>query len=71
VYTVVTAVLGLGLTASTALAVKRDASNAGLVQRALILVYVVWIVLLSVHLLRRSVLEPAVAARAGRAMIRG
>jgi len=51
VYTVVTGVVGLGLTAWTALSFQRDASITGLVQRCLILVYVAWIVLLSIHLL--------------------
>ncbi|MQA91224.1 MAG: DUF998 domain-containing protein [Gemmatimonas sp.] len=50
-YTILTAVAGLGLTIWTALAYQRDAPNTGLVQRALILVYLGWIVLLGIHLL--------------------
>jgi len=49
-YTVLTAVVGLALTIWTALAYQRDAANTGLVQRALILVYWSWIVLLGLHL---------------------
>jgi hypothetical protein len=49
-YTVLTAIVGLALTVWTALAFQRDAANTGLVQRALILVYWSWIVLLGVHL---------------------
>ncbi len=50
-YTLVTGVMGLALVAWTAISVQRDASIAGLVQRCLILVYVVWVILLSIHLL--------------------
>jgi hypothetical protein len=50
-YTVLTAIVGLALTIGTALAYQRDAANTGLVQRALILVYLSWIVLLGIHLL--------------------
>jgi hypothetical protein len=50
-YTVLTAVAGLALTISTAVAYQRDAARTGLVQRALILVYWSWIVLLGIHLL--------------------
>ena len=50
-YTILTAVAGLALTISTAIAWQKDAKNTGLVQRALILVYYAWIVLLGVHLL--------------------
>lgn len=49
-YTLLTAVVGLVLTISTALAYQRDYENTGLVQRALILVYWSWIVLLGLHL---------------------
>ena len=49
-YTVLTAIVGLALTVWTALAFQRDAANTGLVQRALILVYWSWIVLLGLHL---------------------
>lgn len=49
-YTVLTAVVGLVLTIGTALAYQRDAANTGLVQRALILVYWSWIVVLGLHL---------------------
>ena len=50
-YTVLTAVAGLALTISTAVAWQKDARNTGLIQRALILVYCSWIVLLGIHLL--------------------
>jgi hypothetical membrane protein len=50
-YTVLTAVAGLALTISTIVAWQKDARNTGLVQRALILVYCSWIVLLGIHLL--------------------
>lgn len=50
-YTVLTAIVGLALTIRTALAYWRDAVNTGLVQRALILVYWSWIVLLGIHLI--------------------
>ncbi len=50
-YTVLTAVAGLALTIGTAFAYQRDAAKTGLVQRALILVYWSWIVLLGIHLL--------------------
>ncbi len=50
-YTVLTAVVGLALTISTAVAWQKDARFTGLVQRALILVYCSWIVLLGIHLL--------------------
>lgn len=51
VYTLLTAVVGLALTLSTALAYQQDHAKTGLVQRALILVYWVWIVLVGLHLL--------------------
>ncbi|MGH2698191.1 MAG: hypothetical protein ACRDJL_03190 [Actinomycetota bacterium] len=44
------AVAGLALTIWTAPSYQRDAANTGLVQRALILVYWSWIVLLGIHL---------------------
>ena len=50
-YTILTAVAGLALTILTAVAWQKDAKNTGLIQRALILVYSSWIVLLGVHLL--------------------
>lgn len=50
-YTMLTAAAGLALTIWTALAYQNDAVNTGLVQRALILMYWSWIVLLSIHLL--------------------
>ena len=50
-YTVLTAVAGLGLTISTALAFQKDAAKTGLIQRCLILVYWLWIVLLGIHLI--------------------
>jgi hypothetical protein len=53
-YTLLTAVVGLALTAWTALAYQRDAARTGLVQRGLILVYLGWIVLLGIHLATRS-----------------
>jgi hypothetical protein len=49
-YTLLTAVVGLALTASTALAYQRDAARTGLVQRWLVVVYLGWIVLLGIHL---------------------
>jgi hypothetical protein len=49
-YTVFTAVAGLALTVSTAVAWQRDAAKTGLIQRGLILVYLGWIVLLGIHL---------------------
>lgn len=49
-YTVLTAVAGLALTVTTALAWRKDARHTGLVQRALIVVYCSWIALLGVHL---------------------
>jgi hypothetical protein len=53
-YTVLTAATGLALTISTAMAWQKDTSYTGLVQRALILVYCIWIVLLALYLLRRT-----------------
>ena len=50
-YTILTAVAGLALTISTAVAWQKDAKYTGLIQRALILVYSSWIVLLGVHLI--------------------
>jgi hypothetical protein len=50
-YTVSTAVAGLALTVSTAVAWQKDAALTGLIQRGLILVYLIWIVLLGSHLL--------------------
>jgi hypothetical protein len=50
-HTILTAVAGLALTISTAVAWQKDANNTGLLQRALILVYSSWIVLLGIHLL--------------------
>jgi hypothetical protein len=49
-YTMLTAAAGLALTFWTALAFQRDTAKTGLVQRALILVYWTWIVLLGIHL---------------------
>jgi len=54
VYTVVTAVLGLVLTGSTAVSFQRDAAHTGTVQRALILVYWAWIILTGIHLTTSS-----------------
>lgn len=50
-YSILTAIVGLGLTVATALAWQRDAELTGLIQRGLIVVYWVWIVLVGVHLL--------------------
>jgi hypothetical protein len=50
VYTLLTAFVGLPLTVGTALAYQRDAARTGLVQRALLVVYLGWIVLLGFHL---------------------
>jgi len=49
-YTVITAVVGLALTAWTAFSFQKDAAHTGLVQRALILVYWAWIILTGIHL---------------------
>ena len=49
-YTILTAGVGPVLTIGTALAYQRDAAYLRLVQRALILVYLIWIVLLGIHL---------------------
>ena len=49
-YTVLTASGGLVLTFATALAWRRDAPRTGLIQRALIVVYCCWIVVLGIHL---------------------
>jgi hypothetical protein len=49
-YTVFTAVAGLALTVSTAVAWQRDAAKTRLTRRGLILVYLGWIVLLGIHL---------------------
>lgn len=49
-YTVATGVVGLGLTIATAVTYQRGAPKLGLVQRALVLVYWSWIVLLGMHL---------------------
>ena len=51
VYTVLTSVAGLVLLIATAVAWQKDARYTGLIQRALILVYCSWIVLLGLHLL--------------------
>jgi hypothetical protein len=50
-FTVVTAIAGLALTISTAIAWQKDAPLTGLIQRGVILVYLTWIVLLGGHLL--------------------
>ena len=50
VYTVLTAIFGLGLTVWTAISYQRDSAYTGLVQRGLILVYLIWIILLGMHL---------------------
>ena len=50
VYTVLTAVAGLGLTVGTAVSFQRDSAYTGLVQRGLLSVYLVWVALLGVHL---------------------
>lgn len=50
VYTVLTAVAGLGLTVWTAVSFQRDSAYTGLVQRGLLSVYLIWIALLGVHL---------------------
>lgn len=56
-YSVGTAVAGLGFTVGTVVAFHKDAKNTGLVQRGLILVYWSWIVVMGVHLVT---LAPAV-----------
>ncbi len=50
-YTVVTAVVGLGLTVGTAVSFQRDSAYTGLVQRGLLSVYLIWVVVLGVHLI--------------------
>lgn len=50
IYTVITAFVGLGLTAWTAFSFQKDAAFTGLVQRALFLVYWAWIILTGIHL---------------------
>ena len=50
-YTLITAAVGLGLTAGTAVAFQRDAAMTGLVQRALIVVYWAWIILTGIYLI--------------------
>lgn len=49
-YTILTAVVGLGFTAGTAFAFQTDHSRTGLIQRGLIFVYWSWIVLVGIHL---------------------
>lgn len=49
-YTMLTAGAGLVATAGTVIAYRKDAGNTGLVQRALIVVYWSWIVVLGIHL---------------------
>lgn len=49
-YSLATAVVGLGLTVLTARAYLRDAPTTGLVQRALVATYGVWVVLVGAHL---------------------
>jgi Protein of unknown function (DUF998) len=50
-YTLLTAVAGLTMNVWTALAIRRDEANTGLVQRGLILIYWTWIVVLGIHLI--------------------
>jgi hypothetical protein len=50
VYSVVTAIVGLGMMVWTALAYRRNAANTGLVQRGLLAVYLLWIAALGIHL---------------------
>jgi len=49
-YSVVTAIIGLGLTVWTALAYQRDATRTGLVQRGLLGTYYTWIVVVGLDL---------------------
>lgn len=49
-YTAMTAIVGLAMTAWTALAYNKDAANTGLVQRILIGVYWSWIGAVGIHL---------------------
>ena len=51
VYTIITAIFGLALTLGTAYLWSKDSKYTGLVQRALIIVYFIWIVLLGLHLI--------------------
>lgn len=50
IYTMITAVVGVALTAWTAVSFQKDAAITGLVQRTLILVYWVWVILTGIHL---------------------
>ena len=54
VYTMATALAGIGLTVSTAVAYQKDAAITGLVQLLLIVVYWSWIVGLGIHLVTAS-----------------
>ena len=49
-YTIVTAAVGLAMTAWTAVSYQRDAAHTGLVQRGLLVVYWLWIGALGIHL---------------------
>jgi hypothetical protein len=50
VYTMLNAVVGLAFTIWTAISFQRDSAKTGLVQRGLILVYLIWVALLGLHL---------------------
>lgn len=49
-YTVLTAVAGLGFTVWTAVSFQKDSAYTGLVQRGLLSVYLIWVAVLGVHL---------------------
>lgn len=57
-YTVMTAIVGLAMTAWTAVAYNKDAANTGLVQRILIGVYWSWIGAMGIHLARIPPSQP-------------
>jgi len=53
IYTLATAVVGLGSTVWLIAAYRRDAAHTGIAQRALIATYLLWITVLSLHLVAR------------------
>jgi hypothetical protein len=53
IYTLATAVVGLVTTVWLIAAYRRDAAHTGIAQRALIATYLLWITVLSLHLVAR------------------
>lgn len=53
IYSVATAVVGLATTVLLIVAYRRDAARTGLVQRAFLATYLLWIAALSLHLATR------------------